>query len=144
IQAALAQTTLQGVLKDQKKATVSHASVTVRNVQNRIVAFGTSDSKGNFQVKIPSKYILDSLHLHINHFGYAVYRQDIMPLKSIYEIVLVEQEWKLEEVLVRNRPVLSRNGDTLSYEVGQFAQVEDRSIEDVLKKLPGITVADNG
>lgn len=144
IQAALAQTTLQGVLKDQKKAAVSHASVTVRNVQNRIVAFGTSDSKGSFQVKIPSKYILDSLHLHINHLGYAVYRQDIMPLKSIYEIVLVEQEWKLEEVLVRNRPVLSRNGDTLSYEVGQFAQVEDRSIEDVLKKLPGITVADNG
>ncbi|MDR0961543.1 MAG: hypothetical protein LBM62_03130, partial [Mediterranea sp.] len=37
-----------------------------------------------------------------------------------------------------------QRGDTVSYNIAGFAQSQDRSIGDVLAKMPGISVADNG
>lgn len=36
---------------------------------------------------------------------------------------------------------IREQGDTISYTVGSFAQAQDRSIGDVLKRMPGITAA---
>ena len=53
------------------------------------------------------------------------------------------EEVKLREVYVRATPITPR-GDTLSYRIKTFAGAQDRYIEDVLRKLPGIEVGTNG
>jgi polyhydroxyalkanoate synthesis regulator protein len=50
---------------------------------------------------------------------------------------------KLEEIEVIARPI-EKYGDTLQYLVSAFARQDDRSIEDVLKRMPGIEVKENG
>lgn len=50
---------------------------------------------------------------------------------------------ELREVVVKIPPIRSAN-DTLIYNVGAFVKAGDRHLEDVLKKLPGIKVAENG
>ncbi|RYG11393.1 MAG: hypothetical protein EOO07_20665, partial [Chitinophagaceae bacterium] len=45
---------------------------------------------------------------------------------------------------VKNRPQLTTNGDTLNYRTADFADKQDRTIGDVIKKMPGMEVADNG
>lgn len=49
----------------------------------------------------------------------------------------------LETFTLRANPI-DKKGDTLSYLVEYFKGKEDRSIEDVLKKLPGIEVEESG
>ena len=49
----------------------------------------------------------------------------------------------LKEVTVKAKKIRQR-GDTLVYSVATFAKEEDRSIGDVLKKMPGIQVAEDG
>ncbi|WP_234396439.1 hypothetical protein [Prevotella dentasini] len=39
---------------------------------------------------------------------------------------------------------IRQDGDTLNYLVSQFMQKQDRSIADVLAKMPGITVNPSG
>jgi hypothetical protein len=52
---------------------------------------------------------------------------------------------QLQAVVIKSsRPVLRVNGDTLSYKVFDFANPQDRTIGEVIKKLPGITVASDG
>ena len=41
-------------------------------------------------------------------------------------------------------PRLSFRGDTVSYNVSRFTEAQDRSIADVLRKMPGIEVAKSG
>ena len=53
------------------------------------------------------------------------------------------EEVKLREVYVRATPIASR-GDTLSYRVKAFAGAQDRYIEDILRKLPGMQVGEKG
>lgn len=55
----------------------------------------------------------------------------------------VWREVKLPEVTVKVKPI-EQNGDTIKYNVSSFKDKEDHYLEDVLKKLPGIEVGENG
>lgn len=50
---------------------------------------------------------------------------------------------ELKEVTIKAQKIRQR-GDTLVYSVATFAKDDDRSIGDVLKKMPGIQVAEDG
>ena len=58
-------------------------------------------------------------------------------------ILLSPKQIALKEVVVKLPPI-RKQGDTLVYNVGSFLQKGDRHLEDVLRKLPGIKVAENG
>jgi len=49
----------------------------------------------------------------------------------------------LKEVTVKADRIREQ-GDTITYNVGSFAQQQDRSISDVLKRMPGINVEQSG
>jgi len=52
---------------------------------------------------------------------------------------------ELQPVVVRRRrPMLRTSGDTLSYNVADFTRAQDRVIGDVIRRLPGISVAADG
>lgn len=59
------------------------------------------------------------------------------------DFVLTGKGIQLKEVSVR-APKISQRNDTLSYLVSAFADQSDRSIGDVLKKMPGIEVDESG
>jgi hypothetical protein len=50
----------------------------------------------------------------------------------------------LPEVHVKASPVLTKKGDTTAYKVAAFAQGNEQSLGDLLQKLPGLQVNDNG
>ena len=54
-----------------------------------------------------------------------------------------ENPTKIREVIVR-APAVTRRRDTLTYTVAKYADATDRSIGDVLRKMPGIEVAKSG
>jgi hypothetical protein len=54
-----------------------------------------------------------------------------------------ENPTEIREVIVR-APAVTRRRDTLTYTVAKYADVTDRSIGDVLRKMPGIEVAKSG
>lgn len=55
----------------------------------------------------------------------------------------VWREVKLPEVTVKMKPI-DQSGDTIKYNVSSFIDKNDHYLEDVLKKLPGVEVAENG
>ncbi|WP_194851251.1 TonB-dependent receptor [Nonlabens antarcticus] len=59
-------------------------------------------------------------------------------------IVLNFRENALKEVIVTAEKPLKVKGDTLSYSVSQWQNNKDSSIEDVLKRIPGVEVNDEG
>src|SRR5690606_37897919 len=122
---------------------ISHASVTVSNVRGRIVAFKGSDASGRFHITLPVD-LSDSLRLQVNHLGYAKVDLPLAKGRRRYDITLTEEAIDLSEVAVRSRPRIDSRGDTLSYDVGSFAKAEDRSIGDVLRRMPGMEVSENG
>ena len=74
-----------------------------------------------------------------NKSAFALYRGYI-----IFKIISLEEGTMLEQVeIVREMPV-SIKGDTIVYNADSFKSGTERKLEDILKKLPGITVQKDG
>lgn len=135
---------ISGSLKTKSGNAVTYASVMVKNSDNKIISFKQTDNKGGFVIVLPGTEKLSDLKLEVNYLGFKKVNQPLSDGVNNYEILMEEQSIDLDDVQVKSRPRIISSGDTLKYNVGAFAKNEDRSIGDVLKRMPGMEVDDAG
>ena len=124
---------------DTKEGLVG-ASVIIKGEDGKIKKYSTSKAEGDFSMTVPS---VEGCHLDVTMMGFE--KQSI-PLDSVsfpLEVLLYPGSTLLKEVTVKADKIREQ-GDTITYNVGSFAQAQDRSIGDVLKRMPGITVENSG
>ena len=140
-----AQSNIHGVVKDSTGKAVPFATINLKNkMGNAIVAYTTTDSKGTYNLAIPSGKKPDSLLVEVRCIGYKSQAKAINGTAPV-DFVLKASVNELQAVVIKsNRPFLRTSGDTLSYKVSDFSNPQDRVIGDVIKKLPGISVAADG
>lgn len=137
-----AQTVLTGHVKDSvSNEPVERANVMVRSAENKILALAVTDAKGNFTLKISKP--AEQMSVNVKVLGYKPYSEKISASAKKLEIKLEAGPEKLPEVVVKSSRLRER-GDTLIYNVGSFARKQDRTIGDVIKRMPGLEVEDNG
>lgn len=109
--------------------------------ESKLLTFAITDNRGNATLKLQN----GSSYVTFSRLGYKSKRLEVTQLDRdhINTIYLVPKPTQLKEITVKAPPI-KRQSDTLIYNISSFANSQDRYIEDVLKKLPGITVADNG
>lgn len=136
-----AQINVRGTVVDRETdEPVVGASVIVKGADGKIKKFASSKADGSFAVTMPS---VSGCRLEVTMMSFA--RQS-MPLDNVEFPLTVRMEpgtTLLKEVTVKADRIREQ-GDTISYRVGSFAQAQDRSIGDVLKRMPGIDVAKSG
>ena len=116
------------------------ASVIVKGADGKIKKYATSKGDGGFAMSLPS---VAGCRLEVSMMSFA--KQSI-PLDSVSFPITVQLEpgtTLLKEVTVKADRI-HEQGDTITYNVGSFAQQQDRSIGDVLKRMPGINVEQSG
>ncbi len=137
----MAQVNVTGKIIDKENdEPLVGASVIVKGADGKIKKFASSKSDGGFSMTMPS---INGCRLEVTMMSFA--KQSIQ-LDSVDFPVTVYMEpgsIQLKEVAVKADRIREQ-GDTITYNVGSFAQQQDRSIGDVLKRMPGIDVAKNG
>ena len=143
--ACFAQDKIHGTVKDSTGKPVWFATVSLKKkAGNAIVAYAVTDGNGAYTLIVPAGEIQDSLLVEVRCIGYKSVAKAIAG-KAPVDFVLHNSVNQLQSVVIKSsRPVLRINGDTLNYNVSDFASAQDRTIGDVIKKLPGITVAPDG
>ena len=136
------QTVISGRLADTAGESIPNVSVLVHNIgSDLIMAYGFSDIDGNYEISfnLPA----DSLDIKTNSSFYEKITKRITNTSQTIDFVLKEEVYELKGVTVMARSI-EKTGDTVEYFVDSFVGLEDKSIEDVLKKMPGIEVEGNG
>lgn len=137
-----AQSVINGQVSDaETKEALVKAIVKVLNDNKQLIAYAITDKSGNYSVKI--KTSLPEVFLSVHYLGYRTEEVKISNRTFRKNFILYPEAVVLKEVHVKPR-VIEKNGDTLSYNVTSFKMEQDRSIADVLKKMPGISVSSNG
>lgn len=142
VNAQLRQVT--GQLKSTSGETIANASVLLKNNSGLIISFYSSNDNGKYVLTLPDTSQLTSLLIEVNHLGYKKMQQSLTEGKTVYDFVMEKKVMELPEVQVKSRPVIEHNGDTLSYNVASFSRPEDRTVGDVIKRMPGLDVGENG
>ena len=138
---AVAQVNVTGTVIDKENnEPLAGASVIIKGVDGKIKKFVTSKADGGFAMTVQA---IDSCRLEVAIMGFE--KQSI-PLDNVtfpIRIFMAPGSTLLKEVTVKADKIREQ-GDTITYNVGAFAQTQDRSIGDVLKRMPGITVESSG
>ncbi len=136
-----AQVNVSGVVVEEgSNAPLTGASLILRNAEGKIKKFVTSAANGKFSLSTPET---KGFTLDVSMMGFAKQTVNLDSVKSPLTIIMKEAATILKEVAVKADRIREQ-GDTITYNVGSFAQAQDRSIGDVLKRMPGISVENSG
>ncbi|MDO4790271.1 MAG: carboxypeptidase-like regulatory domain-containing protein [Porphyromonas sp.] len=110
----------------------------------RTVAYTFTNEKGEYLLSHTPEsedYILECGLLGYNKESIKPDWKDKSSIKV--DFLLREERLVLPDVTVKSKPI-RQSGDTITYSVGQIARKVDRTLESVLKRLPGISVEPSG
>ncbi len=139
---ALAQKEVTGRLTDKQTGeALVGANVMVKNAEGKLVKFATTREDGTFLIKLSAWN--QGMTIHVSMIGMKTYTAPLSEEMTKLDIRMEEDTQELKEVIVKAGRI-RENGDTVTYRVSGFAQKQDRSIGDVLQRMPGIDVASNG
>ena len=116
------------------------ASAVIKGEDGKIKKFTSTDKDGNFTMTLPS---VKGCTLTVSMMSFEKKLISLDSVCSPIRIKLMPGAIMLKEVSVKADRIREQ-GDTISYSVSAFAQTKDRSIGDVLKRMPGIDVEKNG
>lgn len=139
---AFAQTTISGEVLNEKKQPVFNASVMLLRVTDSLpMAYTFTDEKGHYQLVTQS----EEAKLLIAVYGFNLKRQfkEVENMTQTVDFTVEEEALQLKEVSVKSEKIWGGN-DTVNYVVDAFRDTTDLVIADVLKKMPGIEVKDDG
>lgn len=137
---AVAQT-YSGVVKTEKGEALPSVSVMLKNEKGSVVAFATTNGKGVFCLNNGEGKAATALEFR--HIGFATVSLPVGKYKNGRTVVMKEETFTLKEVKVKPQKI-RQSGDTLNYLVGSFRQKQDRSIADVIARMPGLEVKQDG
>ena len=104
---------------------------------DKIVSYCTTDAEGHFHFDD----IKPESQLEARMMGYHKYV--CKPVAGNLDILLKPEKTIIDAAVIKAPPVVSR-GDTISYLMPALTNPADRSLQDVLKRIPGVQVSDKG
>ncbi len=139
----IAQINICGVVKPSQGKGINFANVVASppNSPKTFLSSTFTDENGCFEMSIVSD--CDSLLLKASSVEIAPATIKIPNLPGTYDIIVEDKAIELKEIIVKSKKIYSQ-GDTINYNVASFLSQNDQALADVLKKMPGITVAESG
>lgn len=121
---------------------VAGVVVKLTDAEGNLTAYSTTDGKGAYTIlrrSVPGA----GCRLVFSMLGYAT--REVVPdsWAEPVNIPLEAAATAIREVVVK-APRISMQGDTISYTASAFTDADDKTLSDILKKMPGLEVEESG
>ncbi|MEE3999893.1 outer membrane beta-barrel protein [Tenacibaculum sp. FZY0031] len=139
---------ISGTINSEKdKTAIEAATVHLEKARDSsIVTYTISNDKGQFSLE--GKSFSKDVKFFISYVGMDSYSKSIQLDKTsnlnLGTIFLKEESNILSEVVIQSRAPITVKKDTLEFNVKSFKTKKDANVEDLLKKLPGVEVDEDG
>ncbi|WP_165732059.1 outer membrane beta-barrel protein [Polaribacter sp. 20A6] len=138
-----AQVKLTGIVKDSIGEPLEMANVlAIDKVTNKIASYGFTDEKGFYKLNVDKNI---TVLLKISYVGMQS-ADFTLETKSgdIVTNVMLAFDNALDGINIVSKMPVTVKGDTIVYNADSFQNGSERKLEDVLKKLPGVEINDDG
>lgn len=136
---------MEGRVVDSLNQPIPYANVLLKDTTTQdIKSFAVTDAAGRFKLTVQTGI---SVELRASFVGYVPFVKHIITdPERIQDIIipLSQDQGMMDEVQVVKEMPVTLSGDTLIYKTEAFTKGNERKLEDVLKKLPGVEVDEDG
>ncbi|EJL75110.1 carboxypeptidase-like regulatory domain-containing protein [Chryseobacterium populi] len=137
-----AQKSVTGKITDEDGVPIPSASVTVEEPgKDAILAYGITNSKGEYKVSFTSAE--PNVDLKVKAFNQKPLTKQISNSDQNLNFKMDSEATEIKEVQLKTKMITAR-GDTIAYDLKAFDSKSDRTLADVMKKIPGIEVNTDG
>lgn len=137
-----AQKELTIFIKDTNSRPVSGVSLIIKNSNDEIKQSFLTDKDGKCNLIFNKKYF--SLTIKKNGFVETDFLISELFQKNEFVFVIENAVREIEEVVIQSKRAISIKNDTIVYDVKSFLQGNEQTVEDLLKKIPGLNIDANG
>ncbi len=130
----------------EKKTLKNGAVLLLRKTDSILVSFTRTDQDGNFLLKnLPAgKFLIQISYPAYGDYVDEIELKDSLSQIDLHQIMMTLKSQLLKAVIVTNNNTMHIKGDTTEYKADSFKVQANATVEDLLKKLPGIQVDKNG
>ncbi|WP_298418604.1 carboxypeptidase-like regulatory domain-containing protein [uncultured Kordia sp.] len=142
-QATYAQITLEGVVKDTLGNPLELANVIALNKKtNALDSYGITNNEGRFRLKLKEN---TNYAIKVSFIGLATINDSLTTKEvDIKKDFVMKADNSLQAVELTYEMPVTIKGDTIVYNADSFKNGSEKKLGDVLKKLPGVEVTDDG
>tara|TARA_B110001450_G_scaffold120983_1_gene114048 strand:+ start:1601 stop:4294 length:2694 start_codon:yes stop_codon:yes gene_type:complete len=140
------QTKVYGKIIDTNNLEVSSAIIYIKSKKsNNTILHTISDKSGKYSININT---IGNYFLVISHIGYTNKEIEIKINQTNQELLLnvtlEGKSFELEEIIIQaEKPILIKK-DTINFKAKFFVNGTEQTVEDLLKKIPGVSVDSEG
>ena len=137
------QVTIEGIVTDSLNQKLELANVVAINQETSgLEAYGITNQEGKYKLELGKN---GTYKLQISYVGMKTFEEIITTKESdIVKNCILIPENALDEVeLIYEMPVKIQ-GDTIVYNADSFQNGTERKLEDILEKLPGVEINEDG
>ncbi|MGJ8745824.1 outer membrane beta-barrel protein [Polaribacter sp.] len=138
-----AQVKLTGVVKDSIGEPLEMANIlAINKATNKIASYGFTNEKGFYKVNVDKN---TSIILKISYVGMKSSSFSIETLsEDIVTNAMLAYDNALDGINIVSKMPVTIKGDTIVYNADSFQNGTERKLEDILEKLPGVEINDDG
>ncbi|WP_138433184.1 outer membrane beta-barrel protein [Winogradskyella algicola] len=133
------------LIAEDSNLPIESATIYLERIKDSsVVTYTISDKNGFF--KVEGRTFDDQLNFFASYVGYGTYvkKIDIDKDKIDLKTISMQLDNQLKEVLIKSTAPITIKKDTLEFNVKSFKTKRDATVEDLLKKLPGVEVDEEG
>lgn len=139
------QTIIKGFVRDKDSEPLFFSSVTLRLENSKsIISFCQTDEKGYYQLETNrvGNFILSLSSLNYTTISIPI---ELLNNQTIEKnVILTYNPIELKEVIIESKKTLTVKKDTIVFNAKSFSNGSEQVVEDLLKKIPGLTITSNG
>ena len=138
------QINLKGKIIDKENRSIQSASVSIIDESENNLGYNYSDEDGNYSILF-EKPKSEKITVEVSCLGYHKKTLFInIKTNTIQNFILEEKIESLQEIVVESGKKIRIEQDTTTIKVASFGNKTEQTVEDILKKLPGIEVSKDG
>lgn len=137
------QITLQGVVRDSLNNPLELANViAINDATSGLESYGITDEQGKFTLELGNN---GTYQMQISYVGMMTFEEILTTKDSdITKDYILQEDNALDAIELTYEMPVTIKGDTLIYNADSFKNGTERKLEDVLAKLPGVEINEDG
>ena len=134
---------LKGRITDSQNRGISIVSVSLLDENDDVLIYDFTNESGFYSFSLSSLQY-KKLKIEVSNMGFEKNLQIITNFTQPQNFILKEKSMELDEVVVETEKRIKIVNDTTTIKVASFGNKTELTVEDLLKKIPGIEVMADG